>query len=378
MAANLAICMIVRDEAASLPRCLQSLAGLEARLYITDTGSTDNTRDIALAHRAVLREFPWGDDFSAARNHAIADVAEDWILNLDADDSFPPGEAAKILQFLGDASKVAYFLNYEVEEKASPALGLKLFRNHLGIRFSGIIHEYLRDSLNRFPADAIGRIPVLLQHSGYHPSQAARKLRRNVPLLQKEWRRCESGGHREQLLYVGKKMAEAALASNDPAEAKRILLGLLESMLDRVERHDSDWHVTLLTHLVSHYHDTSEEAEALACCLRFEPVFGRHPLFLLYRGITQARLARFEEALTDLEAFDQFVRSGKLDLAVPKALLGPELWNYQGVCHAALNRHRAAAAFFSKAVAAAPENHEYQVRLKLSLLSQPNGKDLAA
>ena len=236
---------------------------MDAPLYITDTGSIDNTRDIARARGAVVREFPWVDDFSAARNHAISDVPEDWILNLDADDSFSPGEAAKIPPYLEDASKVAYFLRYEVEQGASPALGLKLFRNHLGLRFAGIIHEYLRDSLGRFPPDAIGRIPVLLQHSGYHPGQSARKLRRNLPLLQKEWRRCESEGRRDQLLYVGKKLAECALASHDPAGAKRILLDLLESMLAGGERCESDWQVTLLTHLVScTYHDSSEDSES--------------------------------------------------------------------------------------------------------------------
>ena len=59
--------MIVRDEAAVLERCLQSVAHLVDEIIIVDTGSIDETKTIAAAFTPHLYEFPWQDDFSAAR-----------------------------------------------------------------------------------------------------------------------------------------------------------------------------------------------------------------------------------------------------------------------------------------------------------------------
>ena len=46
---TLAIVMIVKNEEESLARCLKQAAGLADKIYITDTGSTDRTREIAAA-----------------------------------------------------------------------------------------------------------------------------------------------------------------------------------------------------------------------------------------------------------------------------------------------------------------------------------------
>ena len=65
---KVSLTMIVRDEEDNLPACLDSAAGLFDEVVVVDTGSTDRTREIALAHGAKVFEFPWVDSFSAARN----------------------------------------------------------------------------------------------------------------------------------------------------------------------------------------------------------------------------------------------------------------------------------------------------------------------
>ena len=47
--------MIVRDEQAYLPACLDSLEGVVDELVIVDTGSIDNTAEIALDYGAKLK-----------------------------------------------------------------------------------------------------------------------------------------------------------------------------------------------------------------------------------------------------------------------------------------------------------------------------------
>ena len=44
---TISLCMIVRDEAAVLERCLQSVAHLVDEIIIVDTGSVDETKTIA-------------------------------------------------------------------------------------------------------------------------------------------------------------------------------------------------------------------------------------------------------------------------------------------------------------------------------------------
>jgi len=66
--------MIVRDEDATLPGCLESVRGLVDEVVIVDTGSTDRTREIAeqqaprVARYVTCVPFEWCDDFAAARN----------------------------------------------------------------------------------------------------------------------------------------------------------------------------------------------------------------------------------------------------------------------------------------------------------------------
>ena len=83
--ASVSLCMIVRDEAAVLERCLKSARGIADEICITDTGSSDETREIAARYGRVT-EFPWCDDFSAARNFSFEQAHMDYILWLDADD----------------------------------------------------------------------------------------------------------------------------------------------------------------------------------------------------------------------------------------------------------------------------------------------------
>ena len=80
-------CLITKDEEANLEACLASLEGLADEVVVYDTGSTDAT--VALARRlgATVVEGFWDDDFSRARNAALARCRGEWIAWLDADET---------------------------------------------------------------------------------------------------------------------------------------------------------------------------------------------------------------------------------------------------------------------------------------------------
>ena len=69
---TISLCMIVKNEEAVLARCLDSLRGLMDEIIIVDTGSTDNTKEIALKYTDKVYDFSWGDDFAAARNFSFS------------------------------------------------------------------------------------------------------------------------------------------------------------------------------------------------------------------------------------------------------------------------------------------------------------------
>jgi glycosyltransferase involved in cell wall biosynthesis len=64
--------MIVKNEEKYLADCLESVKSVVDHIVIVDTGSTDNTLEIAKSYNADVYHFDWVDDFSAARNFALS------------------------------------------------------------------------------------------------------------------------------------------------------------------------------------------------------------------------------------------------------------------------------------------------------------------
>ena len=67
---RISLCMIVKNEEATLGACLASVADLVDEMVVVDTGSTDRTREIALEYGARVIDFAWTDDFAAAPTRA--------------------------------------------------------------------------------------------------------------------------------------------------------------------------------------------------------------------------------------------------------------------------------------------------------------------
>jgi glycosyltransferase involved in cell wall biosynthesis/Flp pilus assembly protein TadD len=196
--------MIVRDEAQTLRRCLESVRGVVREIVIADTGSKDNTPQIAREYGAQVIEIPWEDDFAKARNRALAPLSCDWVLSLDADEMLDPSAGAAVGALTADQTVAAYQVtirNYMrslddciwdrpaipnntslPEAQAYPAYveheNVRLFRRHPAISFVGRVHESVGPSVEAAKLK-LGQANFLIHHFGlaFEPKTQERKNR---------------------------------------------------------------------------------------------------------------------------------------------------------------------------------------------------------
>jgi tetratricopeptide (TPR) repeat protein len=163
--------MIVKNEAGQLAECLKSVAPLADEICIVDTGSEDNTIEVARRYHAKTSFFIWCNDFSAARNESLRQCTCDWVFVLDADERLTPQDLDKIRALARGGATSAYRFttrNYTNSTTVSsfqpcesgdryargfagwyPSSKVRLFPNHRGIEFTGRVHEIVVPSLER-------------------------------------------------------------------------------------------------------------------------------------------------------------------------------------------------------------------------------------
>ena len=178
---SLALVMIVRDEERCLERCLESARRWVDEIVVVDTGSTDGTPEIARRLGARVATFAWCDDFSAARNAALALAEAPWRLVLDADEWISAGGATLAAvrgmapEFIGQISVASAFDDAQGGVRQSPSWLPRLLPR--GVRYAGRIHEQPTSMLPRC------RVDVSVSHDGYLDAHKARKAGRNEKLL---------------------------------------------------------------------------------------------------------------------------------------------------------------------------------------------------
>lgn len=140
-------CIIARNEAALLPRCIETLNGLCDEIRVLDTGSGDNT--IAVAHSlgaVVASDTTCNDadglisDFSRARNECLRLARGKWVLQIDADEMLLSGHDILRDVVLRDQSDV---LGITLRNGSSSWMGTRFFRAQAARAYVGRVHELL-------------------------------------------------------------------------------------------------------------------------------------------------------------------------------------------------------------------------------------------
>lgn len=192
---DLTIGMITKNDKDSLERCLNSMKplreALQCQLIITDTGSTDGTRELAQAQADVFLEFDWCDDFSKARNTGVAKAQGRWFFYVDSDHEFDESYQA-LVDFLqspqGQDPNIPFasihIRNYygstvqnDLTHKDATSCLLVNFSKGKQ-EFVGRIHESIP-----LPDVSVPHVPLLLHHWGYVDAKPQEKSQRNLAIL---------------------------------------------------------------------------------------------------------------------------------------------------------------------------------------------------
>lgn len=169
---SISMCMIVKNEQDILARCLYSYAGTYDELIIVDTGSTDNTKEIAAHYTDKIYDFEWINDFSAARNFAFSKAGCDYIFSADADEvlddtnNYALRELKHMLLPEIDIVQM-YYVNaseYNSVYNAHKELRPKLFKRLRPFTWISPIHETVRLTPIVYDSD----IEILHMQAGDH------------------------------------------------------------------------------------------------------------------------------------------------------------------------------------------------------------------
>ena len=193
----ISVCIIAKNEEKHIEECCKRLTLYGFEIVLVDTGSTDNTVDLARQYTDRIYHFEWCNDFSAAKNYAIEKASHDWILSIDCDEYIEsidlPSLDVKMKSQQTAAGRILIRNRFtEDGQTAYEQVRVSRFVNRHYYRFEGGVHEQLvpvtpPDSASpavKYVYDA----PITVLHVGYDGSEEEmrEKSKRNIALLEHE------------------------------------------------------------------------------------------------------------------------------------------------------------------------------------------------
>lgn len=172
----LSLAMIVKNESRMLPDFFRACRGIFDEIIVVDTGSTDNTIELATDFGATVYSFEWCNDFSAARNAALRWATGEWVAFFDPDERLSEEVCRSIQKLVTNGQHnhigAAYvqMRNLLPNHQHNEVSLLRLFRNDPSIHFKHRIHEEVIDSVMRFLKDnqlKVVTIEGVVDHIGY-------------------------------------------------------------------------------------------------------------------------------------------------------------------------------------------------------------------
>jgi glycosyltransferase involved in cell wall biosynthesis len=105
MKQTLSVIVITKNEADRIERCLKSVARIADEIILFDSGSTDNTIEIAKKYTSLIYQTDW-QGYGIQKQRALEKASCDWVLSIDADEEVDQKLADSILKLLNQETNV--------------------------------------------------------------------------------------------------------------------------------------------------------------------------------------------------------------------------------------------------------------------------------
>ena len=156
--------VIAKDEAATIDRCLASLAWAEEIVVVVDAATRDDTAERARRYTPAVVEAPW-QGFVGQKLLALSHTSHDWVLWLDADEAIPAAlaediQAASFKRFSAfELARRHWFVDRWLSYGGTfPDWNVRLFMKSVATFSAVAVHEALAVS------GSVGRLPTPLEH----------------------------------------------------------------------------------------------------------------------------------------------------------------------------------------------------------------------
>ena len=340
--------MIAKDERDCIGRCLASVKDVVDEIIVVDTGSKDGTQGICGAHGATVLEFPWNGSFADARNFGLSQASGDWIFFLDADEEVDEADRHKVREVFSFADRSVvniHLVNYygkEVDDKKVLEIAHpRLFRNHIGLRFIGNIHEALNvhDVIPDEQTDAF--IDAKVHHYGYMDDVVVRKekISRNLKLLEAD---LKAGGSPQWTHYnIATEYARLQQYERAYQHVNQAILHFLQQQL---------MPPSLVYRLkYSILINTGSWDGAWPGIERAIQLYPDYVDLHFYMGFILLQKEKYPEALAALERFTE-LGEGNLKHLVTRGFGSFQAWYLKGICYEKLGQLNQAIAAYNEAL----------------------------
>lgn len=295
-------CVIVKNEAGNLPQWLECMHQVADEMIVVDTGSTDNTVELAETAGARVFHYEWQNDFAAAKNFALDQAKGDWIFFLDADEYFSEATLKVLRKELEEYHKkpgigvvLCRLINIDrdnYDKVINTILQNRIFRNVSGIRYKGAVHEQLINSGQTL--QIICNKDWVILHTGYSSSIVREKSRRNLPILLERAKQAVTGFEK------GQAAAYLSDAYNALGEYEKAIACARTAIEHKVQHLGMAGHSYSLIFSAMQCMGASYE-EQLALLEEAAEGYPDEAVFVLYKGHVLWLMGRYEEAKQCLE-----------------------------------------------------------------------------
>jgi len=141
--------VITLNEQENIEKCIQSIKWVD-ELIVVDTGSSDNTIELARKYANFIYKIPFNNNFGELREKALNKAKCDWVLMIDADETLPKSSEKNIRRIITSENINGFWFprrqyinrrDYLKYGYFYPDYQLRLFKKK-NVHYIGKVHEF--------------------------------------------------------------------------------------------------------------------------------------------------------------------------------------------------------------------------------------------